>query len=104
MMLFSATTNPFINTRNQISLENLFEFYNNSFAAFTFFKLILSVKFLKFLFYYVIIYRVSKKSGKISRKLSISERNLSYKSYRVSNDLFTDQLISLTLDNVIKVK
>jgi len=36
---------------------------------------------------------VSKKSriGEISRKLSIFERNVSYKSCRVSSDLFTDQ-------------
>jgi len=36
--------------------------------------------------------------GDISRKLSIFERNLSNKSCRVSNDLFTD-LVNLTLSD-----
>jgi len=51
------------------------------------------------------VYRVSKKfrTGEISRKLSISEKNVSYKSCRISNDLFTD-LFSLILGDVIKVK
>jgi len=50
------------------------------------------------------MYRVSKKSRtvKISQKLNISERNVSYNSCRVSNDLFID-LVSLTLGDVTDV-
>jgi len=51
------------------------------------------------------IYMVNKKSrtSEISRKLNIFERNVSYKSCRVSYDLFTD-LVSLTLSDVTDVK
>jgi len=47
----------------------------------------------------------NKKSriGEISRKLSISERNVSYKSCRVLNDLFTD-LVNLILGGVAKIR
>jgi len=46
-------------------------------------------------------YRMSKKSrtGEIFWNLSISERSISYKSCRVSNDQFTD-LINLTLTSL----
>jgi len=52
-----------------------------------------------------IIYRVYKKyrGGEISRKLSISEKNVSDKSYRISKDLFTGAM-SLTLGGVAKVR
>jgi len=50
------------------------------------------------------IYRMSKKrTDEISRKLSIFEKNVSYKNCRVLNDLFTD-LISLTLGDQGQVK
>jgi len=51
------------------------------------------------------IYRVYKKyrDGEISRKLSISEKNVSDKSCRISKDLFTGAM-SLTLDGVAKVR
>ena len=43
-------------------------------------------------------------TDEISRKLSISERNISYKSCKILNDLFSSDLVSLILGDVAKVK
>jgi len=44
-----------------------------------------------------------KISDEISRKLSISERNIPYKSCRILNSLFTD-LVNLTLSGITKIR
>jgi len=57
--------------------------------------------YIPYIYIYIYIKQIKKSyTGEISRKLSIFERNVFYKSCRVLNNLFTD-LINVVQDHVL---